>query len=279
MDEYEKRRKSWVDEYEAKKKESDRISEWSKEIDEKIEKEMQQQEPKPEEIISENPPLPELDVIKFAMEKGNDEIALWLRHGKESGYLSETIIAIALMKYNCPMLYEDEYSCLFQSNSWKELFHHFKDMHYTEEAKIRHAKHLFYKIHTSRITSKTTEPEKQRIENEALNPTPNQLKEHLEHVENRTKWRDIAYAMLQECFVYEANTSKHRKLTSAKLQKKTAVLYRMQKTYGLTTGHIAKMFKLSVANTRGLIYSGMMHTHGNDEKNLPTWMQNALKQS
>ena len=33
------------------------------------------------------------------MERGNDEIAMWLRQGRESGHLDETVIGIALIEY------------------------------------------------------------------------------------------------------------------------------------------------------------------------------------
>lgn len=264
--------------WEMKEEEARKLKEFSDALDAKIEEDLKKErKPKPEEIIKEKPPLPELDVIKFAMERGNDEIALWLRQGQESGFLDETMIGIALMRYNCPMVYEPEYSCIFESgNSWKDLFHHFKNIHYNEDANIRHAKHLFYD-HLVRtfINDKTTLPERKRVEREAENPTELQLKPYLEHVEKRLKWRDTAYAMLQECFVYEANRYGHS--NSPKAKKRAAVLYRFQKVYGLTTKQITKIFKLPLSDTRKLIYSGMMYEHGNSEKNLPKWMQNALK--
>jgi|GEM_PF-4534703 len=268
------RKKYW----EEKDKQKNRLEKLSKEIDEIIDKDIDQV---PEDkVIVENPPLPELDVIKFAMEKGNDEIAMWLREGRESGFLDETMIGIALMKYECPMIFEPEYSCLVKKETWKELFHHFKDMHYNKEAELRHAKHLFYEYWMSTFTNdKTTPQERARVKREAENPEPHQLERHLEHVKNRLTWRDTAYAMLQECFVFEANSNYtgNSGPNSAKTKKRAVVLYKFQKIYGLTTKQIAKIFDYTIENTRKNIYSGMMHEHGNNDKNLPQWMQNVLK--
>lgn len=275
----------WINYMKEKVPEKSRLADFSAELDKIIGQDNNEDEEIPEDkIIVESPPLPELDVSKFGIERGNDEIAMWLKQGRESGHLDETVIGIALMKYNCPMLYEDEYPCNVWKETWNELFHHFKNTHYNEEAELNYAKHSFYLFYVSiNIHPKTSDAEEKRIRKRASEPTPHDLKPYLSRAKNRLKWRDTAYAMLQECFIYEANIIDSAEYTGPtkqnrlKSKKRHAVLYRMQKVYGLTTSQISKIFDQPIHIARRNIHTGMMYEHGNNEKNLPEWMQRVLQ--
>ena len=53
----------------------------------------------------------------------------------------------------------------------------------------------------------------------------------------------------------------------------------MQKVYGLTTSQISKIFDQPIYTARRNIHTGMMYEHGNNEKNLPKWMQKVLQET
>lgn len=266
---------------EAFKQRMDKDLEYWKILDKKIDEEIAREkypDPTPEQIITETPPLPELNPSKFRIERGNDEIAMWLRAGRESGHINETMIGINLIDYQCPMSYESVLPCGKQFNSFQDLFHHFKNEHYDERYILRQAKELWYNSCIRNIGKNTSDNEKKAIRHMAANPSPGDLEDYIKILKNRSEWKDIAYGMLQQCFVYEANNKGRR--TRAKYEKRAAVTYRFQKTYGLITSQIWRIFDIySITKTRQIIYDGLMVDHGKKEENLPAWMQRALKQS
>ena len=103
------------------------------------------------------------------------------------------------------MLYEDEYPCHVWKENWNELFHHFKNVHYNEEAEIRQARQLFYEYYVStNISSKTSEAEEKENKKKSIKFTSGELESRLKHVKNRLKWRDTLMQR-SRCFIYEAN--------------------------------------------------------------------------
>jgi len=275
-EEYLRRKQELADKKQGEKT----LMEWSEELDKVIEEKYGPDPPTtaPDKIIEEIPPLPELNTIKFPIKQGDPEKAMWIRHGTISGHLTEVMIGIAIIEMYCPMA-RNEVACPARASTFKELFLHFKNAHYGEKAMIADARQLYYDLTVSAIQKDTPPQVIQDIVQRASNPTFQQLQTHINHVKNRTEsWRNIAYAMLQECFVYEANSRRLKGRGSRpQYDKRASVCYKMQKVYGLTTSQISKMFDRTQSAMRQVITDGLMLEHGNKDDNLPAWMQRALK--